>query len=41
MTQLLDEAFEVLRGLPENMQATAARAIIDYATAYNEDQLRA
>ena len=41
MSELLDDAVEVLRDLPENIQVTAARAIIDYATSYNEDQLRA
>jgi hypothetical protein len=30
MTKLLDEAVKVLRGLPEDEQETAARAIIDY-----------
>ena len=38
---LLDEAMEVLRNLPENVQRTAARAILDYATAYEDDQARA
>ena len=37
MSSLLDEAVEVLRDLPENVQAAAARAIIDYASNY-EDQ---
>ena len=38
---LLDDAMEVLRNLPENVQRTAARAILDYATAYEDDQARA
>jgi len=39
MTKLLDDAVEVLRGLPENMQATAARAIMDYVATYEDVQL--
>ena len=41
MMTLLDEALEVLRSLPENLQATAARAILDYASAYEDERLRA
>jgi len=38
---LLDDAMEVLRNLPESVQQTAARAILDYATAYEDDQAHA
>ena len=38
---LLDDAIEVLRNLPENVQASAARSILDYATTYEDDQARA
>ena len=38
---LLDDAMEVLRNLPENVQRNAARAILDYAATYEEDQARA
>lgn len=31
MTQPIDEAMEALRSLPEDLQDTAARAIIDLA----------
>jgi hypothetical protein len=31
-TELVEDAVHVLREMPRNMQATAARAIIDYAT---------
>ncbi|MGE3702620.1 MAG: hypothetical protein AB7G08_28220 [Hyphomicrobiaceae bacterium] len=37
MATLLDDAIEVLRSLPENVQAAAARAIIDCVSSY-EDQ---
>jgi hypothetical protein len=36
MSELLDEALQVLRGMPETMQDTAARAIIDYASSFEE-----
>ena len=36
MTKLLEDAVEVLRSLPENIQATAARAIINYGSSYDE-----
>ena len=36
MTKLLEDAVEVLRSLPENVQAAAARAIIDYGSSYDE-----
>ena len=39
MTKLLDEAVEVLRGLPEDEQEKAARAIIDYGAHDDELQL--
>ena len=38
--ELLDDAMEVLRNLPENLQANAARAILDYATTFEDDQAR-
>ena len=41
MTELLDEAFEVLRSLPENLQANAARAIFEYAATYEEERVNA
>jgi hypothetical protein len=41
MTKLLDEALEVLRSLPENLQANAARAIFEYAATYEDDHVRA
>jgi hypothetical protein len=41
MTKLLDEAVEILRGLPDSVQTTAARAIIDYASSYGEEVQRA
>ncbi|MGE3702259.1 MAG: hypothetical protein AB7G08_26310 [Hyphomicrobiaceae bacterium] len=37
MATLLDDAIEVLRSLPENVQAAAARTILDCASTY-EDQ---
>ena len=41
MTKLLDEALEVLRSLPENVQANAARAILKYAATYEEEHVSA
>ena len=38
---LLDDAMEVLRNLPENLQANAARAIFECAATYEDDQARA
>jgi predicted transcriptional regulator len=32
MTKLVQEAIEVLKDLPEDRQATVARAILDYAS---------
>jgi hypothetical protein len=37
MSKLLEDAVRVLRDLPENVQSAAARAIIDYASSYNDD----
>jgi hypothetical protein len=37
MAKLLDDAVQVLRDLPENVQAAAARAILDYASSYDDD----
>ncbi len=39
MMKLLDEAVKVLRGLPEDQQKNAARAIIDYGAHDDELQL--
>jgi hypothetical protein len=36
MSNLVEDAVRVLRQLPEDMQKTAARAIIDYSAAYDE-----
>ena len=41
MTTLLDDALEVLRSLPENIQANAARAILEYAATYEDEQVHA
>jgi hypothetical protein len=41
MTSLLDDAIEVLRTLPENVQAAAARAILDVASSYEDEPLGA
>jgi hypothetical protein len=37
MAKLVDEAVQVLRDLPENVQTAAARAILDYASSYDDD----
>jgi hypothetical protein len=37
MNKLIDDAVEVLRELPEDVQAAAARAIIDYGAGYDDD----
>ena len=37
MSELLDDAVQVLRSLPESMQETAARAIIDAATHLEDE----
>lgn len=39
MKKLLDEAVKVLRGLPDDEQEKAARAIIDYGAHADELQL--
>jgi hypothetical protein len=39
MTDLVEEAIRVLRRLPESMQETAARAIIDFAAEQEQDLL--
>jgi hypothetical protein len=41
MTTLLDEALEVLRDLPENVQRNAARAILEFAASYEEEHVHA
>jgi hypothetical protein len=37
MSKLVDDAVRILRELPEDVQAAAARAIIDYGAGYDED----
>ena len=37
MENLIEDAVRVLRGLPDDLQATAARAIIDYGACYDDD----
>ena len=37
MGKLVDDAVRVLRELPEDVQAAAARAIIEYGAGYDED----
>ena len=37
MSELLDDAVQVLGSLPESMQETAARAIIDAATHFEDE----
>ena len=39
MAKLVDEAVQVLRDLPEQVQTAAARAILDYASSYDDDVL--
>ena len=36
MNKLIEEAVKVLRELPDDVQAAAARAIIDYSAAAQE-----
>jgi hypothetical protein len=38
MSTLVEQAIDVLRALPENLQASAARAIIDYASLYEDER---
>lgn len=37
MSKLVDDAVRVLRELPEDVQAVAARAIIEYGAGYDDD----
>jgi len=37
MTKLVEDAVRVLRELPDDMQAAAARAIMDYGAASDDD----
>jgi hypothetical protein len=37
MSKIVDDAVRVLRQLPEDVQAAAARAIIDYGAGYDDD----
>lgn len=39
MTNLIDEAMQVLRALPDDRQEAAARAIINYGAADDDIQL--
>ena len=41
MSPLVEQAVEVLRALPENLQATAARTIIDSAAILEDEQAHA
>ena len=37
MSNLIEDAIDVLRNLPDDVQATAARAIIDYGAGHDDD----
>jgi hypothetical protein len=37
MRKLVEDAVRVLRDLPEDVQAAAARAIVDYSAGYDDD----
>ena len=37
MSTLIEDAVEVLRQLPEDVQETAARTIIEYAASYGHE----
>ena len=37
MSKLVDDAVKVLRELPEDVQAAAARAILEYGEGYDDD----
>lgn len=37
MSKLVDEAVEVLKTLPQEQQATVARAILDYGAHHDDD----
>ena len=37
MSKLLEDAVRVLRELPDDVQAAAARAIIDYGAGHDDD----
>ena len=37
MSNLVEEAVEVLKALPQEQQATVARAILDYSAGYDDD----
>lgn len=39
MSDLIEDAVEVLRHLPENVQEAAARAIINYGASHDDDLL--
>ena len=38
MSDLVEDAIEALQRLPENMQETAAKAIIDFAAEHEQDE---
>ena len=37
MSKFIEDAVKVLRGLPDDMQAAAARAIMDYGAGHDDD----
>ena len=37
MSNLIDDAIEALRRMPDNMQEAAARAILDYGAGQDDD----
>ena len=39
MSKLIDDAVRVLREFPDDVQAAAARAIIEYGAGHDDDQL--
>ena len=41
MSDLLDQAVQVLRSMPENMQEAAARTILNYAAILEDEQAHA
>jgi hypothetical protein len=41
MSEPIDELVQILRNLPENMQASVARAVRDYAATCEDEHLLA
>ena len=41
MPRLVEDAVQVLRELPENVQINAARAILEFAATYEEEHVHA